>query len=424
MDWIAYARRIDPSPEATLGQLQWRLAAFLVTLLAELATILITWQVWQARSVVVGQLQNLPPPNLPVVALPAVSFGVLLLVSLLPVIVWPRIGVFVHGGVLLVACLFDQHRLEPQFIALWVLLWGCVSQRGAWFARWFLASMWLWAGLHKWFSPEWFGVNSWNIIKQCGFSPHHYLEFATIVATGETVVGLAAIITRKTAAVLCLLQHVGILLFLSPLFYDFNESVWPWNAATAFVGAWLFWNAPAPVSLAPRQWAVVAVLFLTPATYYLGWINPHMAHILYSDHMPKAWLSTHANTKSLHSWGGLKVPFPDSHWLFLQLFEQTASPGDKLYVQDPRLLIENRYYLLDVDRHAVQIDRDRFLGGDKDQGEVAGVEFDDKNAAFLLERSGAVLDRNEDKLIKSVSWHAVELDVEKMKLLARLPNLR
>lgn len=425
MDWIVtYARRIDPGNPEKDSQAMWRLAAFLITLLAELATILITWQVWGIRdATLIGQLQNEPPPNLPLVALPAISFGVVLLVSMLPVLIWPRVGVFVHGGVLLIACLFDQHRLEPQFMALWLLLWGCVSQRGAWFARWFLASMWLWAGLHKLLSPEWFGVNSWDIVKRCGFNPHFYLAFAWMVSIGEMSVGLAAIFTRKIAAVLCLVQHVGILLFLSPLFYNFNESVWPWNAATAIVGAWLFWTAPAPSKQRPLQWAVVAALYLVPATYYLGWINPHFAHILYSDHMPKAWISSREHTKTLHSWGGLEVPFPDSHWLFLQCFERTASPGDKLYIQDPRTLVENRYYQLDSNRRAVQIDREMFLAGDKDQGEVVGVEFDDENAAFLLERSGAVLERNQDKLVESASWHGQDFTDDEVKLLAKLPNL-
>jgi hypothetical protein len=423
--WLAaLGRRIAPGVQASDAQAIVGLAMFAIAFAAQLATILITWDVWTIRT------SPIQPPNLPVAPLPEVGFEWIVLVSLLAALVNPPKGVLLHGVALLAALVFDQHRLEPQFFALWLLLWACVSPRGAWFTRWFLASMWLWAGLHKFLSPEWMGVTSWSISNRLEFDPHWHLWFAVAIAAFETAVGLAAIFTRRLAAVLCLVQHAGILLFLSPWAYDFNVSVWPWNAATGIVGAWLFSTAPATlIARLPRnaaQWAVVAAIFLVPATYYLGWINAHLAHILYSEHTPKAWATTgQGEFEQLHAWRNLTVPFPDSHRLFIHDFSLRASPGHKLYIQDPRRLVGDRFLLMTPDRRVVEIDRQRFCRADAANGELAGVICDSKQAAFELERRGAKLQREgtHSRLVVSASFDGVNLSERDGRLLAALPNI-
>ncbi|MCA9248871.1 MAG: hypothetical protein KDA42_17210 [Planctomycetales bacterium] len=400
----------DVSCEALL-----RLAMFLIAWLAQIATVLITWQVWQVRS---------RPPNLPLFSLPAWSLGPFILLSLCVVLIAPRFGVLLHGAALVVSCFFDQHRLEPQFFALWVLLWATVSARGEWFARWFLASLWFWAGLHKLLSPEFLGLTSWRICQRVGLETSWHFRLAIAVAGFEIFVALLAIRTRRAAAIGCLLLHGGILLFLSPWFYNSNVSVWPWNAATGILGAWLFLRAPASLSGNAKQLAVVAALYLVPGVYYLGWINPHMAHVLYSSHMPKAWISGHDEARSLHGWGGLAVPFPDSHALFIQAFEQTAEFGDKLYIQDPRRRIDDRYFILQGDGHAEEIDRAAFRQGDERKGEVVGLLFDDANAAFQLEQSGMQIQRNRAGQANSINSADANCDDAALARIARLPNLR
>jgi hypothetical protein len=423
---VRLARRVEPSAGASDAQALVRLAMFAIALVAQLATILITWSVWTVRT------SAAMPPNLPVVPLPTVGFAWIVLISLLAALVYPRGGVMLHGVALLVALAFDQHRLEPQFIGLWVLLWACVSERGAWFARWFLASMWLWAGLHKFLSPEWLGVTSYEMAKSIGLDPQLHFWLALVVAALETGVGVAAIFTRRVAAVLCVAQHAGILLFLSPVAYDFNLSVWPWNAATGIIGAWLFWSGPAVAARFPKtiaQWIVIAALYLVPGTYYLGWINPHLAHILYSEHMPKAWMTTgEGQYERLHAWRNLAVPFPDSHRLFIQNFALRGSPGNKLYIQDPRFFVSDRFLVIAQDGRIVDIDRRRFCLPDASAGALAGIMLDDANAAFLLERMGVELQRESTgpaarRLVVGVKATGVKLGERECSLLAALPNI-
>jgi len=185
----------------------------------------------------------------------------------------------------------------------------------------------------------------------------------------------------------------------------------------------LFWNARAGWPRSIRQWVVVVLLYVVPATYYLGWINPHLANVLYSNHMPKAWLSgADGRIETLHGWFGLQVPFPDSHALFVQRFERIADVGEKLYIQDPRQRIDDRYFLLERPRVATEIEREAFY--DTSVGTVVGFETDDANAAFLIDRIGGELTVGDNGMVMSVLLEGEEADRRAMELLSRLPNVR
>jgi hypothetical protein len=399
-----------PEPADKLGPWLFRLA-----LVSQAITVLITWPAWNVRE---------QPVNLPMFEAPAISFGWLVLASLAVAAFFPKPGVAAHALVVIVACVFDQYRVQPQIFSLIVLMWGCIAGAGAWFARWYLAAMWLWAGIHKLLSPEWFGCLSWEFVEDCGLDPEGtHVWFAAGAAATEIALGIAAILDPRRAAFGCFLFHMGVLAALSPFFGDHNASVWPWNFTTAVVGPWLLRRPQPALSqmaklAAWRQVAVLAALFIIPAGYYTGWVNPHWAFVLYSGQLPHALHTSPKRTVRLDGWTGLTVPVPDSPRLFLQKFRRTARPGDKLHIYDPRRRSPNRFYVMDERGEAMEIARERFHA--QSSGQVGGVEIESRNAVWKLRRAGARFVRDEEGLIASVTVG----DEESLASLVGLPNLR
>lgn len=395
-----------------------------IAVVCQLLTMLITWPVWNVRE---------QPVNLPLLPRPAVSFGLLMVLSLAAIPLRPREGVLVHATLFVAAVVLDQYRLQPQFISLIVLMFACAFKTGTWFARWYLASMWLWSGLHKLLSPEWLGWGSWTFLESCGIPAdgwHGY--FAVAVAVVEISLGLAAIFVPRRAALFCLLLHLGILLSLSPLMRNFNISVWPWNLATAIVGAWVLRQEFSPPPAGWRQ-ALVAAVLIIPAGYYFDLVNPHLAFVLYSGNMPHAIHTSRDSLQRLDGWGSLTVPFPDSPRLFVQLFAQTAAAGDKLFIDDPRWGLPDRYFLKETDGSVSEISRKRFLHGE-DEGqpagaevtgaEVSGIEIADPSDIWQIERSGVKLEYDENRLEVSASLAGPEFTDDALQQLVNLPNLR
>ena len=217
--------------------------------LAQAIAIWITWPLWNVRTTGL--------PHLPVVAgLPQISFGWILLLTLALIPFRPRTGVWVHFVVMLVATLSDQMRAQPQFLATWILMVAATYQTGAALTRWFLASLWIWAGVHKLVSPDWMSHRSANMTDALHLDVESFsMLVAYSVALSEIVVGLLAWFKPRWAAFGCVALHVGIVIYLGPLFRGWddsvfpwklaawNESVFPWNLATAVIGFWVLWNA-------------------------------------------------------------------------------------------------------------------------------------------------------------------------------------
>jgi hypothetical protein len=410
-------RRPTPSPRPAAiawgpTQLGWRRYSLLGLCVAgQWVTVAITWPLWQAR---------VDPPNLPLWNLPGIDFGWLMLVSLLAVMVYPRWGLVAHAAVLLAACLFDQMRTQPQLLALLVLMAGCVSPAGARACRWFLATLWFWAGLHKALSPDWFGQNSWQVATWLGLdAAGWHMTLAVAVAAGELVLGIAACWRPRVAAGLCVAVHVGIALLLSPALGNWNVSVLPWNLATAVVGAWLLWHAEPGLPQLLWERCVAAALLILPAGFYLGWVDHGVASVLYSDNLPRAAMTTRAGTEEILGWGELHVPFPNERRLLRMRFERSAEPGDKLHVADPRPWLADQYFVLGGDGWAREIDAEAFFAAGA--GEVAGVGLDSRRSQFALFQAGAkMLKRSEQSMI-----YAVEIPPERFHpaLLAVLPGL-
>ncbi|WP_425613423.1 leucine-rich repeat domain-containing protein [Anatilimnocola sp. NA78] len=390
----------------------------------QLLTIGISWPVWQVRST---------PPLLPLIWFPEISFGVPLVISLLAVTYWPRAASIVHVALLSLAIIADQHRLQPQVISLAVLLIGCAFISAGYTVRWYLAAMWLWAGLHKFLSPEWYGFQSWWFLDQCGLDPSWHLPFAILVAVFETTIGLLAMFAPRRAAWPAVVLHAGLLVSLSPLVRNFNESVWPWNIATAAVAFWLLRRVDNQPSELPRvAWAersAAVIMLLAPALFYVNWLNPHLAFVLYSGNMPRAIHVKHDSYVHLDGWTGQAVPFPDSPRLFVELFRKTSQPGDKLHIADPRWGLPDQYFIKRELNGVQPLAREEFWRSKSPATDtsVRPIELEDLQLVWKLRQAGYQLEPTGFEIILKAANTAPTLQSQPrdvVSLLAGLHNLR
>ena len=414
-----------------IGDLRYWL--LLIAIAGQLATVIITWELWQIR---------VDPPNLPLTSLPQAPFAIPMVVTLAYMLIDPRRGFWAHVVLLVVASIFDQFRMQPQFLALVMLMLACVHDRGKIISRWFMAALWVWAGLHKLISPHWFAHASYWIVSGLGLVEGYdenviHTSFAYSVGFGEIAIGLAAIFRPRWAAIPCVLMHLSILLLLIAL--DWNVSVMPWNIATAFVGSWVMWTAcdrpsldskPMNQLVSPRVVSVVsaAVFLIAPAGFYLGWLDHGYSSVLYSDYVPRALITGKDDLREIKGWDPVHVPFPYERRTHKQFFEALAEEGDKLHISDPRPLLDDQYCRV-IGGKAVAINRREFFSGEDD--ELVGIGNDDRWARFQLLRHGKFKQKwyklpkeTKDDLIS----YAYTLDPDKYKpivltYLQGLPNL-
>lgn len=394
-----------------------------VCVIAQVATILITWPTWQVRMM---------PPNLPwLPATPQFSCGVLLIVSLGGTLISPRrFGMAIHIAMMAIAVGMDQFRCQPQILSIELMMAACVWAPARRICVWFFVSMWLWAGIHKFMSADWFMHVSYNLLSDTGiYARNLHFGFALIIATSELLLGLTAWLRPKSAILGCIVLHVGIAIFL--LIIGWNPSVLPWNICTALVAAWLLWNAdttgtdPTRLRLAvPAAWyekiAIVALLTV-PVGLYFGLVRPCFSHALYSANLPVA-LATHENgIDPLEVWDDLQFPFPNVHKAYRDYFEMTAVVGDKLHIRDPRG-ISTQYLWMDPTGRLKEITVDEFFASNL--GSVEGIALDDPRKVYLLEKGNAtMLKRSEKEMIYAVKFDPGGFDAQLISHLRGLPNL-
>lgn len=397
-----------------LGLPEVRCALLVVAVIAQAATILITRPLWQVRDT---------PVHLPLIDLPQIPFDSWLLITLILVLIRPRVGLVVHAASLLVAFAFDQYRTQPQVIANAVLMLATIENVGLVIVRWFLASLWLWAGTHKLLSPDWFSFGSWYMVEKLHVNPEDFqMLFAYGVSLGEMSVGLLAIFRPRWAAIPCVMMHVGIVIFLSPIFYNHNVSVVPWNLATAVIGGWVMWYSP---SIRPQfrwEWITAVVLLVYPAGFYLGLVDHGIASVLYSNHLPEGMVTTKEGAAKISGWGDLHVPFPNERRLLTLYFQRSSQPGDKLHLSEPRPWLGDRYYVLGSDGRLVEQTREQFVQGSDD--EVHGMEVESRRIRFLLARAGVKMLRREEQMtVFAVEIPPKRYRAELLDLLSGMPNL-
>ena len=306
---------------------------------AQIVTLRWTWDLWSHRS---------EPPNLPLIdSLSSFSWGPLLVVLCIVTIVVPKWGGPAFGVALVLACLGDQMRLQPGVLSVAVLMIApAFGESGRSIARWHLCSLWLWAGVHKLMSPGWATGGATFIATSMGM-PGLTDVIAVVLPLCELAVGLTALWPRtwKLTAVGAPVMHLGIVLSLSPLFGDWNSSVWPWNTAVAVCAPLLFLGQKENAWIPNRAvGAVAAVLLAYPALFYFGWVDAYMSHNLYSSNTASAKMCSKTGgacaSAYFDTWDELNVPFPPEPRLFRQAFDTGCQPGDVLVITGQRTRID------------------------------------------------------------------------------------
>jgi hypothetical protein len=297
---------------------------------AQIVTLRWTWELWSNRS---------SPPNLPVVEwLSSFSWGPLLVVLCVATAVLPRWAGPAFAVALALACLGDEMRLQPGVVTLAVLMIApAFGAGGRSIARWYLCSLWLWAGLHKMLSLGWATGGATFIATSLG-QPGWSDFVAVVLPLGELGLGLTALWPRlwKVTAVGAVLLHVGIVVTLSPLFADWNSSVWPWNAAVAVTAPLLFLSQSEGAVLPSRPiMAVAAMLLAFPALFYVGVVDAYISHNLYSGNTASGVICRGGKCTpgAFDTIKQLNVPFPPEPRLFRQAFDIACQRGDVLVIK-------------------------------------------------------------------------------------------
>ena len=416
----------------------WHYGLLLVAVVAQVVALIITRELWEVRET--GM------PHLPVLGgVTQISFFWTLLATLAVAPFFPRTGVWLHFAAMLVACLFDQMRTQPQFLAMWVLMAGVThGPAGVALTRWFLVSLWFWAGLHKLLSPAWHTWCSWEMAEYLGLNGDEwYYIVAFVIALTEIGVGLLAWFKPMFGAVGCIVLHCGIVVCLSPLFMNWNFSVIPWNLATAIVGAWVLFtvgrsrgdqkvtaNGSSDSERPSLSWwqtvwfqrALFAVMMVLPAGFYVGWFDHGYSHVLYSGQTPTGLITRNdGSLDKIKGWDVLAAPFPSERRTLQQYFSCVAEVGEKLHVRDPRLGLEDIHLLMTADG-AQQITRSEFFA--VQEGTVSGLEKDSRYSIFQLSFAGAkLLQRDENSMIYAIRFNPDLFHSELLGELAGISNL-
>ena len=386
----------------------------LISTFAQLCTLIITWPLWNVRTDI---------PHLPVfeLGIPQVSFGWVLVLTLAVVPFRPRLGVWLHFALMLVASLFDQMRTQPQFLATWILMLATLGPTWKNYIRWFLSSLWIWAGLHKAFSPEWNSFLAFEMADVFGLEAKSwFLVVAIAVAVTEIVVGLLAWWKPKWGAIGCVLLHVGIVIWLLPPLYNWNFSVIPWNLATAVVGFWILWTCDSQ-STNWQRWTF-CVFMIAPVGFYFGALDHGYSHVLYSGMIPRGLITrTDGSVEKITAWGELAIPFPNERRTIKQRFLKDSQEGDRLHIRDPRASLSDLHF---IKRKTTieQIDRSEFFS--EDLNSVTGFEFDSRQHIFLLSLAGAkMFKRSESTMIYVIEFDPERFDLKQLEYMRHVPNI-
>lgn len=395
-----------------------------VAVFSQVATVLITWPAWQAREF---------PPNLPWFPMTSqLSCGLILLISLAFVLISPRI--FGMVGFLLTLGLaigMDQFRCQPQVIAIAFMMAACVWVPARRLCLWFLISMWLWAGIHKLGSPEWFTHVSYGLLSKTPVNPDGvYQGFALLTGMGELVLAIAAWCRPRQVMAGCIGLHCSIVAFL--LCIGWNASVIPWNLCTAIVGAWLFRHAETkgpdllqsslvfPKSLVPR--ALVVAMLIVPVGMYFGLVRHCFAHALYSGNLPMALASRAEGVESLEVWDDIQFPFPNVQRSYRDYFVLTGSVGDKLHIRDPRWAVSSHYYQINSQKKLEELTVHQFF--EINSSGIAGCAIDDPVSIFQLVRQNTtLLKRSDESGVYAIEFSPDNFSIDLLESLKGLPNL-
>jgi hypothetical protein len=344
----------------------------------------LTWHVWQVRTSE-GDAPNLPLIDAVWFDRMQFGFGWPLLVSLMVAVAYPRWGVALHCGLLVLAIIFDQLRIQPEFVSVAILLVGTLAGVGPnRLARSHLIALWFWAGLHKVLSGGYLfdtGPRMW--IDTIGEMPRGLsIGLAVAAALFELGLGVLALFPRAKRLVpwMAALLHLGILTSL--VVQRWNPAVWPWNVAVIAAAMVLFGAAEeqnirgqktadrgqqtGTSGRAAWPWKVAgAVMLLQPGLYYLGMSDAYLSWCVYSSNTPAATLYSAGTDSHLDEairsgktlepeelgeildqaagedlafkhYASIDAPFAPAMRLYEQYLRRVGRPGEMLVIDDPR----------------------------------------------------------------------------------------
>jgi hypothetical protein len=108
-------------------------------------------------------------------------------------------------------------------------------------------------------------------------------------------------------------------------------------------------------------------------------------------------------------------------------FERAGVPGEFLHIADPRLLLDDQYFVLDEKHNAVEITPDEFYEGSVGirSGPKFGMGLDELRSIFALRQAGVrMLSEAQGLPIYAVEFSADNFDSRLLIALRGLPNLR
>lgn len=316
----------------------------LVLVAAQAATILLTWRVWQVRDL---------PPCLPLLPVPQADMGWPLLATLVLAVAVPRLGVAAHSVALGWALVADQCRMQPHVISLATLLWGTTGRAGGTLVmRAALVAPWFYAGLHKLASPDYYVLTGPWLLRAVWPGGPGWLATPLAAAVALTEIGLAAgaLVPRFRAVVgaVAAVFHVATVVVLA-LRLHWDVPVWPWNLALACAAPVVMtrWGGPglgaAWRRASPPARAAAVVLLVMPAGYWFGVVDAFLAHCLYSDNTPRAFVCTPFSRTDVRAiCNGHGVILPPAHRLYPPFFRSVGRPGEWLEIEDPRWIARVR----------------------------------------------------------------------------------
>jgi len=191
----------------------------------------------------------------------AIFVALLALLAFIVVVRNPAKLIAAFLSVALVSALFDQSRWQPWFYEYLFLL----AALGLWFAsqghpdkqdaalhtcRLIVASMYFWSGVQKLNPAFVHGTFAWMIAPLTVSLPAAAkpwllpLGFAAPFVEIGVGIGLLTRRFRTRAIMVALAMHLVILASIGPWAQDYNNVVWPWNAAMSALVVLLFWRTP------------------------------------------------------------------------------------------------------------------------------------------------------------------------------------
>lgn len=306
---------------------------------AQVATLVVSWPLWQLRS---------EPPLLPALPLPAISFGPWLLASLALAVARPLAGAICHAVVLLLAILADQTREQPQVLSMALLLFASLpgsAPRAIGVLH--LAALWFWSGLGKLTSERFLTTSSaWLLDPRAadalGSAPTAAVLLAVGLGSAEIALGMLALVPRAhpLTARLGLLLHTVTLLLLASR--GWNPAVWPWNAALA-ASAWLLLREAADQEgplLDGTAVRLTAVAFVAlPLGFHAGLVDAPFAGQVYTSNACHGLvLRADGRTEVIGTLSEVRAQLPPVPRLVRAWFAATARPGDRMILVDDRPL--------------------------------------------------------------------------------------